>query len=422
MLTRREWGSALAGAALASAQDSSPLYFDMHIDTPSRMVSEGLNLAESHWYTCVDIPKMKRGGLHAGFFAVFAPARSMTPVEAVKQGLKIIDVIVEEVKRHPADLFLATTSQDVLRAKRDGKIGVLLGVEGGHMIDSSLEVLRQFHRLGARYLGLTHSGNTPWCGAAEYPDDGPKGLTDFGKQVVREMNRLGMMIDTAHASDQAFFDAIETSRAPILNTHAACRAVANHARNLTDEMLKALAATGGVVQIVAYSSYIKTPKSDSPERVAALAALRREFGLPEPPAPGPRGAAPGGAAGIGGRGRGAVEALAQLPAGQRAEYDRKLAAVNVTYPADPSATVIDFVSHIDYAVKLIGLDHVGISSDFDGGGGVTGWRDASETFNVTLELVRRGYTEEQIAKLWSGNLLRVMDRAQEVALELQRLP
>jgi membrane dipeptidase len=161
----------------------------------------------------------------AGLFAVFAPARGMTPVEAVKQALRITDVIVEEIKRHPWDLFLAVKAEDVARARREGKIGILLGVEGGHMIDSSLQVLRHLYRLGARYLGLTHSGNTAWVGAAEY-EDGPKGLTDFGREVVREMNRLGMMVDLAHASDQAFYDAVETSRAPVLNTHAACRALA----------------------------------------------------------------------------------------------------------------------------------------------------------------------------------------------------
>ena len=226
MLTRRELG--LSAAALLTAcsspseeaaeaepaPPSGPLYFDLHIGTPSRMLSEGLSLGESTSYSCVDIPKMRQGGLNAGFFAVFSSARNKTPLESVKQALEITDLIVEEVSRYPDDLFLATTSDDVLRAQREDKIGILLGVEGGHMIDSSLEVLRQLYRLGARYLGLTHSGNTPWVGAAEY-DDGPEGLTEFGKEVVREMNGLGMMIDMAHASEKAFYDTIDTSRAPI---------------------------------------------------------------------------------------------------------------------------------------------------------------------------------------------------------------
>ena len=176
---------------------------------------------------------------------------------------------------------------------------------------------------------------------------------------------------------------------------------------MDDEQLKALAKSGGVIQMVGFSSYIKTPKPDSPARSTALAALRKSFGLPDPPPPGQRG---------GGPGRGALTAAAGLLAGDRkADYDRQLAGIDRTMPADPPATVQDFVNHIDYAVKLIGIDHVGISSDFDGGGGINGWRDASETFNVTLELVRRGYTEAQIAQIWSGNLLRVMEAVQKGA-------
>ena len=176
---------------------------------------------------------------------------------------------------------------------------------------------------------------------------------------------------------------------------------------MDDEQLKALAKSGGVIQMVGFSSYIKTTRPDSPARSAALAALRKTFALPDPPPPGQRG---------GGAGRGALAAaIGQLPPDRRADYDRQLAAIDRNTPADPPATVQDFVNHIDYAVKLIGIDHVGISSDFDGGGGIDGWRDASETFNVTLELVRRGYTEPQIAQIWSGNLLRVMDAVQKAA-------
>ena len=209
MINRRQFGlstATLLGACAVPPEDSSvpaqpagPLYFDLHIDTPSRLVAEGLNMAESPEYSQVDIPKMRQGGLHAGFFAVFSPARRKTPTESVKDALLITDLVVETVNRHPGDLLLGTTSDDALRAQRENKIAVFLGVEGGHMIDSSIEVLRQLHRLGTRYLGLTHSGNTPWVGAAEY-DDGPEGLTDHGRAIVREMNRLGMMADLSHAS------------------------------------------------------------------------------------------------------------------------------------------------------------------------------------------------------------------------------
>ena len=289
MMTRREWrlsAAALLAACAAppeppagegepeaapglSLDPTGPLYFDLHIDTPGRMVSEGLTLGESLEYTHVDIPKMKQGGLNAGFFAVSTPARSQTPLSAMKSALRIADVIIEEVERHSHDLFLATRSDDARRAQREGTVAVFIGIEGGHMIDSSLEVLRQLYRLGARYMGLTHSGNTPWVGAAEY-DDGPEGLTDFGKEVVREMNRLGMMIDLSHASDRALFETVETSRAPILNTHAACRSVSNHPRNLTDDMLTALAQNGGVLGVarttpacLTTSSAVGCPSSES---------------------------------------------------------------------------------------------------------------------------------------------------------------
>ena len=201
--------------------------------------------------------------------------------------------------------------------------------------------------------------------------------------------------------------AAELSKAPIIASHSAVRALCDVPRNMDDEMLKALAKTDGVVQIVGFANYIKTPKPDSPERAAALTALRREFGVPEPPAPI--------ASGAPGSTRDMQAAIDALPAARRTDFDRRLADVNARTPADPRATVKDFVNHIDYAVKLIGIDHVGISSDFDGGGGLDGWKDASETFNITLELVRRGYTEEQIGKIWSGNLLRVMDQVAKIA-------
>ena len=386
MLTRRAFGTAAASTLAAAAQEPPrPLYFDLHIDTPSRMVSEGLNLAESHTYTCVDIPKMKQGGLNAGFFAVFAPARSITPIEAVKQALTIIDVIVEEVKRRPADLFLATTSKDVLRAQREKKIGILLGVEGGHMIDSSLEVLRQFYRLGARYLGLTHSGNTPWAGAAEYPD-GPKGLTDFGKDVVREMNRLGMMIDMSHASDQAFYDAIETSKAPILNTHAACRAVANHPRNLTDDMLKALARNGGVLGVAYYAAMLDDGYR---ARLPQLAEIGRQR----------------------------AEVVKQFKGDKKrlSEEIWKLNLAEVKAIGQPPMSRL--VDHIEHAASVAGIDHVGLGSDYDSIGLKLpeGLEHIGKTPNLVAALKKRGFSDEHVGKVMGGNALRVMQKAEAVA-------
>ena len=395
MLTRREWGTAAAAlvSLRASAQDSSthvkpgtaPLYFDLHIDTPSRLVSEGLNLAESLPYTCVDIPKMKQGGFTAGFFAVFAPARNITPTEAVKQALKIIDVIVEEVKRHPVDLFLATSANDVRRAQQERKIGILLGVEGGHMIDSSIEVLRQLYRLGVRYMGLTHSGNTPWVGAAEYAD-GPKGLTDFGKEIVREMNRLGMMIDMSHASDQSFYDVLETSKAPILNTHAACRKVANHPRNLTDDMLKALARNGGVLGVAYYGGMLD---DDYRARFPQLAEINRK--------------------------RGEVGQQFKDDKKRLAEELWKLNLAEVkTIGQPPMSRLVD---HIEHAAAVAGIDHVGLGSDFDSIGLKLpeGLEDIGKTPNLIAALRKRGFTEEHVQKVMGANALRVMQRVEAMA-------
>jgi len=395
MLTRRKWGTAALafGGLRVTTQDSSaqtkppagPLYFDLHIDTPSRLVSEGLNLAESHPYTCVDIPKMKQGGLNAGFFAVFAAARSVTPTEAVEQALKITDAVIQEINRHPADLFLATTANDVLRAQREGKIGILLGVEGGHMIDSSIAVLRQLYRLGARYMGLTHSGNTPWVGAAEY-SDGPKGLTDFGRDVVREMNRLGMMVDMSHASDQSFYDAIETSKAPILNTHAACRKIANHPRNLTDDMLKVLARNGGVLGVAYYGGMLD---DDYRARFPQLVEINRK----------------------------------RQEVGEQFKNDKKrlaeeLWALNlaeVKTIGQPSLSRL--VDHIEHAASVAGIDHVGLGSDFDSIGLKLpeGLEDIGKTPNLVDALKKRGFNKEQIRKIMGGNALRVMQKVEALA-------
>jgi membrane dipeptidase len=224
------------------------------------------------------------------------------------------------------------------------------------------------------------------------------GLSEAGRQVIIEMNKWGIMVDVSHPSKQANLQAIALSRAPVIASHSAARALANHSRNMDDEQLLALKKNGGVIQTVAFDSYVKIKPPDSPERSAAIAALRKEFGLP---------------AGGGGGGQ------ASLTEARRKEYAARMADLNTKYPPPPMATVSDFVDHIDYLVKKIGIDHVGISSDFDGGGGVRGWNGADETFNVTLELVRRGYTEEQIGKIWSGNLLRVMDEVQNVARDIQ---
>ncbi len=366
----------------APAVPSGPLYFDLHIDTPLRMVSEGIGLGESLPYTHVDIPRMRQGGLHAGFFAVSTPARSQTPESAVRNALRITDVIVEEVDRHPADLFLATRADEALQAQRDGTIAVFLGIEGGHMIDSSLEVLRQLYRLGARYLGLTHSGNTPWVGAAEY-DDGPEGLTPFGREVVSEMNRLGMMIDLSHASDQAFYDTVDVSTAPVLNTHAACRAVSDHPRNLSDDMLRTLGQQGGVLGIAYYAGMLD---DDYRASMSQLAELNRERAA-------------------------ARETYADDQQRLSEELWRiETAGVNLIGQV-PLSRLVD---HIEHAATVAGIDHVGIGCDYDAVGlrVPEGLEHIGLTPNLTAALAARGFSDDDINKVMGANVLRAMQQAE----------
>jgi membrane dipeptidase len=252
-------------------------------------------------------------------------------------------------------------------------------------------------------MSLAHNGHSQLSDSNTGERDGMwlhNGLSELGRQAIVEMNRLGLMVDVSHPSKASILQTLALSKAPVIASHSSARALANHSRNMDDETLLALKKNGGVIQTVAFNGYVKIAPPASEARTTAIAALRQEFGLP---------------AGGAGGGGGAAAALATLPAERRADYEKRLARIDFALPPPPRATVRDFVTHIDYLVQLIGIDHVGISSDFDGGGGVDGWNDASETFNVTVELVRRGYSEEQIAKLWSGNLLRVMSEVEKVA-------
>jgi len=375
--------------------------------------------------TQVNLPKMIEGGLDASFFIVYVgqpnPSRepdSLTPAgydRAYKAAIAKFDAVhrlTEQIA--PDTIGLALTGDDVRRIAASGRKVALIGVENAYPIGEDLRRVKEFYDRGGRYMSLAHNGNNQMSDSNTGEREGyswKNGISPMGERVIAEMNRLGMLVDVSHPSRGSMLKAAELSKAPIIASHSAVRALCDVPRNMDDEMLKALARTDGVVQIVGFTNYIKTPKPDSPERAAALAALRAEFGLPAPPPPI--------ASGAPGDTRAFQSALAALPAPRRADYDARLSDLNTRMPADPPATVKDFVNHIDYAVKLIGIDHVGISSDFDGGGGLSDWKDASQTFNVTLELVRRGYTEEQIGKIWSGNLLRALDKAQAVAKQLQ---
>ncbi len=346
----------------------------------------------------VTLEKMREGGLDAAFFVVYVGQTERTPANYAKaraDAMTKFDAIhrmTEEM--YPDQIELAYTADDVERIYGEGKLVAAIGIENGFVIGKDLSLLERYHELGARYITLAHGGHNDIADSAtprENLGDGEEehgGLSDFGEEVVAEMNRVGIMVDVSHISKKAALDAMRVSRAPVMASHSSTRDLADHPRNMDDETLLALRENGGVMQTVAFNGYVKI----RPEFDAARAALRDELGI---------------------QGFGGLDAL---PEEQRAEYDRRIAALEQQYP--PS-TVADFVDHIDHAVTLIGIDYVGISSDFDGGGGVVGWNDASETQNVTIELVRRGYTEEEIGKLWGGNLLRVWREVERVASEMQ---
>ncbi|HEX6323284.1 MAG TPA: dipeptidase [Vicinamibacterales bacterium] len=455
--------AAITGAAAlsAQAQQSQPdpglvararaihervITLDTHDDINAANFTADCNYTQ-RLTTQVNIPKMKEGGLDVAFFIVYVGQGPLTPEgydNAYRQAVAKFDAVHRLTKEiAPDQIELALTPADVRRIVAAGKKVAVIGIENGYAIGTDIKRVEEFYNRGG--LSLAHNGHSQLADSNTGEASGEwlhNGLSDLGKQVIAEMNRLGMMIDISHPSKQANLQTMALSKAPVIASHSSARAMGNHSRNLDDEELAALRKNGGVVQTVAFASYVNvTP----PERAREIARLNAEFGLtqagrggggrgagrgagrgegPPPPRPCPvegaavaagagRGA-PAAGAGRGGRG-GQNAALEALPADRRAEYDRRLAAIDAKYPVPPRATVSDFVDHIDYLVKTIGIDHVGISSDFDGGGGVVGWSHAGESPNVTIELVRRGYTEEQIGQLWSGNLLRVWEQVEKAA-------
>jgi membrane dipeptidase len=443
---------ALPGAAPQTEQDlvarargihERVITLDTHNDINPDNFTRGCNYT-MRLTNQVNLPKMKEGGLDVSFMIVFVGQSSPPQVadafqpagydRAYKAAVAKFDAVhhlTEEIA--PNEIELALTAADVVRIAKSGKKVVVIGIENGYPVGTDVNRVKEFWQRGGRYMSLAHNGHSQLSDSNTGEADNKwmwGGLSPLGRQVIQEMNRWGIMVDVSHPSKGSMMQAIGLSKAPVIASHSSVRKLANHSRNMDDEMLMAMKTNGGVVQMVALSGYVKT---DPAERGPAIAALRQEFALPggrgggsgrgagpavTPPCPvEPPSSVPGGAQG---RGRGGATAgLETLTPERRAEFERRLAAIDRQWPAAGRASVKDFVDHIDYAVKLIGVDHVGISSDFDGGGGIEGWNSAAETFNVTLELVRRGYTEEQIGKIWSGNLLRVWGEVEKVAKQIQ---
>ncbi len=386
---------------------------DTHADINTDNFTTDLNYTQD-LDTQVNIPKMLAGGLDVAFFIVYTGQGELTEEGYAAAYANAIDKfeaihrLAEEIA--PDEIGLAYTSDDVRRIAAEGKLVAMIGIENAYPIADDLSRIADFHARGGRYMSLAHNGHNQLSDshtgeeAQDYLHDG---LSELGRQALAEMNRLGIMVDISHPSTAAIHEMLELSTAPVIASHSSARALTNHTRNLDDETLLMVRDNGGVVQTVAFGSYIsEAQRSFLVEGRANLESeIAAELGFEVlPPA--------------------AVSALNEAAL---AEYEAQLADFNARlFPRlreevnalAPAATVADFVDHIDYMVDLIGLEHVGISSDFDGGGGIEGWSDASETFNVTLELVRRGYSEEEIGMLWSGNLLRVLDEVQAIAAEM----
>ena len=360
----------------------SSIVLDTHIDVTPKLQTDW-KFTDEHQSGHIDLPRMKKGGLNGLFFSIFMPG-TVTGPKAVNDSLERIAAVHRLAEELPDQVMLCTTAAQVRQARRQGKIAGLMGMEGGHMINNSLPILRTYASLGIRYLTLTHGVNTDW---ADSSGDQSKhnGLTDFGKEVVRELNRLGVMVDISHVSDKTFWDALEVSKAPMIASHSSCRALSDHPRNMTDEMIKALAARGGVIQINYLDSFIDPALAEYSRKSRPLMLeLRQKF--------------PG------------TENFAKV----REEVAK------VVGPA-PKASWEKIVEHIDHAVKLVGADHVGLGSDFDGGSMPVGMEDCSKLPKITDALLRKGYKESDIRKILGENTVRLLSSVEKVAAQLKRV-
>ena len=393
-------GRSDAPQASSPPRDADVLTLDTHIDIPLDYATDAVDPLDAANLQ-VNLTKMTAGGLDAGFFVVYVGQTARTAenyVQAQADALTKFDAIHRMAEQlYPERIAIAYTADDVPRIAASGKLVAMIGVENGYSLGPNLEMLDRYYELGARYVGLVHNGDNDLARSAQPRADLgdaaatelDTGVTALGAAAIARLNRLGIMVDVSHGSKQTALDAIRLSVAPVIASHSSVAAINAHARNLDDETLRALAAKGGVAQIVAFDGYLKKQPE---ERAAATRDLRQSVGLAANAQP------------------------ASLSPDQRALYEQGLRDIEARWPA---ATVDQLVDHIDYAVKLIGLDHVGIASDFDGGGGITGWADAAETSNVTAELRARGYSNEDVAKIWSGNLLRVWRDVERTAAELK---
>jgi membrane dipeptidase len=367
----------------------SSIVLDTHDDTTQRFFTKNFDIGKRNPDGHIDIPRMREGGMNAIFFSIWIDGRITGP-PAVQKALDQIDAVHENVFKYSKDMVFCRTAEEVRRAHAQGKIAALIGVEGGHMIGNDIRVLRMFGDLGVRYMTLTHFYNDEW---ADSSTDKPahNGLTDFGKDIVREMNRQGVMVDISHVSDKTFYDALEVSKAPLIASHSSCRALCNHPRDMSDEMIKVLAAKGGVIQINYEKSFIDQAYKDASDKAMG----------------------------------GVVDQLNQFEKdcnndqecvnGKLNDMQKQLIAEGKL----PHVSWERIIDHIDHAVKVAGADHVGLGSDFDGASMPEGMDDCTHLPQITEALMRKGYSDEDIRKILGGNLLRVMEATERVSREMR---
>lgn len=376
--------------AKAARIHSKAFTVDSHTDTPLNLMNKQFDIAKDNSTTMkhsrVDFPRMRAGGLDAAFFAVFIGQGARTSEANMKAKNKaeiIFDSIDASVKRNQDICGIATTPEEAYKLVNQKKSVVFIGLENGYPIGTDISNIQHFYNRGARYITLCHTKNNDIC-TSSTDTANSVGLTKFGIEVIKEMNRLGMMIDVSHISDQSFYDVIRQSKTPVIASHSCSRALCNNPRNLTDAMLKALAENNGVIQMCILSDYVRKT-IPTPERDSARAALRIKYNN-----------------------------FQELSEKQWETANSEWHAIDDKYP-QKLANVSDVVDHIDHMVKIAGINHVGIGTDFDGGGGVEGCKNVSQMGNITLELIKRGYTKKEIKKIWGGNLMRVMNEVHEKA-------
>ena len=372
------------------------LTLDTHADTPLRMIEPGFRMSDRHdpneTGSKVDYPRMIEGGLDAIFFAAFVAQdirNDKGNFRAKNLCVQMIDSILSSIQQNSDVVGLALNPEDAYSLEKEGKRAIYIGIENGYPIGEDLSNIETYYKKGVRYITLVHSSNNDLADSATDPA-GPEhnGISEFGSKVVKEMNRLGIMVDVSHGSDAVFYDAIKISKAPIIATHSNARSVTNHKRNMTDDMLKLIAKNGGVVQLTMLSNYLRDPVPN-----ITAEKLKKEL-------------------------LSSIKSIDQMTTLEKETMRKRLNEIDDNYPIAP-ANLKNVVDHIDHIVNVAGIDHVGIGCDFDGGGGINGVFDVSQVMNITIELVKRGYNEDQIAKIWGGNLIRVFSEVQTIARKIK---